>query len=90
MSDPQVTHDLGNGYGYWWAQDRSSIGFKCPHRKRTIPLKGEGAWTLVSEEPLTITPSINCLDCGCHAFITDGRWTGGPAPDSQEKRETHE
>jgi hypothetical protein len=37
-------------------------------------------WTLVSEEPLTLTPSIRCscdLDHqgeGQHGFITAGRW----------------
>lgn len=30
--------------------------------------------TLVSTEPLTITPSILCPDCGLHGFVTDGRW----------------
>lgn len=34
---------------------------------------GEGH-TIVSENPLTITPSILCPDCGLHGFITDGRW----------------
>ena len=25
-------------------------------------------------DPVTITPSILCPDCGTHGFITDGRW----------------
>lgn len=31
-------------------------------------------WTVVSFEPLTITPSILCRICGHHGWITDGRW----------------
>jgi len=27
-----------------------------------------------SEDPLTITPSIVCPDCGLHGFVTDGVW----------------
>lgn len=27
-----------------------------------------------SIEPLTIRPSILCLDCGLHGFIRDGHW----------------
>ena len=30
-------------------------------------------WTVESEEPLTLTPSIAC-ECGLHGFIRDGRW----------------
>ena len=31
-------------------------------------------WTLVQREPLTVTPSILCVDHGTHGFITDGKW----------------
>lgn len=36
---------------------------------------GEGH-TLVSDDPVTVTPSILCPDCGPHGFITEGRWVG--------------
>lgn len=29
---------------------------------------------IISVEPLTISPSILCVDCGLHGFIRDGRW----------------
>ena len=29
---------------------------------------------VVSLEPVTITPSILCEDCGLHGFLTDGVW----------------
>ncbi len=31
-------------------------------------------WTLVSLDPLTVTPSLLCLTCGDHGFITQNRW----------------
>ena len=30
-------------------------------------------WTLVTREPLTLTPSIQCY-CGLHGHITNGKW----------------
>lgn len=50
-----------------------------------VPIKGrdlddfEGrrpTWTLVQEEPLTLTPSIHDPECGLHGFITNGKWNG--------------
>ena len=35
---------------------------------------GSSFWTIVQEEPLTVTPSILCKECGLHGFITDGKW----------------
>lgn len=31
--------------------------------------------TIESREPLSVSPSILCPDCGLHGFITGGRWT---------------
>jgi len=31
-------------------------------------------WTLVSLDPLTVTPSLLCLTCTDHGFITNGKW----------------
>lgn len=31
-------------------------------------------WKLESRDPLTISPSIHCLNCGLHGFVRDGRW----------------
>lgn len=36
------------------------------------------AWELVSEEPLTLEPSLLCRACGTHGYIRGGRWE--PAP----------
>jgi hypothetical protein len=34
----------------------------------------EHRWTVVSFDPLTITPSVLCRTCGDHGYITEGRW----------------
>ena len=31
-------------------------------------------WTVVSEDPLTLEPSIDCGECGCHGHIREGVW----------------
>lgn len=38
-------------------------------------LQLDGGHVVVSEDPLTIAPSILCPDCGLHGFITNGAWT---------------
>jgi len=35
---------------------------------------GQAHHTLVSRDPVTISPSILCSDCQTHGFITDGQW----------------
>jgi hypothetical protein len=31
-------------------------------------------WDVVSEAPLTLSPSVLCRTCGHHGYIRDGRW----------------
>jgi hypothetical protein len=31
---------------------------------------------IIATDPLTISPSILCEDCGLHGFITNGEWRG--------------
>lgn len=51
-----------------------SILFDLPGVKEAFP--GKAVWTVVSYEPLTLTPSVQCGCPGCthHGYITDGRW----------------
>jgi hypothetical protein len=37
-------------------------------------------WTLETQEPITITPSVRCRTCGKHGWIKGGEWV--PASDS--------
>lgn len=32
------------------------------------------AWKVVSDDPLTLEPSIQCRACGDHGHIRNGRW----------------
>ena len=57
--------------------DGSHLEIKCPHMYRFAPLPiGPEGWTIVSTDPLTVTPSILNESCGCHGFITNGAWVG--------------
>lgn len=31
-------------------------------------------WEVISEDPLTLAPSLACGQCGHHGFIRDGKW----------------
>lgn len=35
-----------------------------------------GGHVISQREPLTITPSILCGDCGTHGFVVNGAWNG--------------
>lgn len=59
-------HDCDSEHGHW----ARSAGFKP---ETMLPLGGSG-WTVVSKDPLTISPSILCPACGTHGFIRAGKW----------------
>ena len=42
-----------------------------PFKDRYI--EGQG-WDVLSEEPLTLSPSLLCRTCGHHGFIRNGQW----------------
>jgi hypothetical protein len=49
------------------------------HNCRGLPIGGplDSRWTIVSREPLTVSPSIWCKPpggCGLHGWIRDGKW----------------
>lgn len=29
---------------------------------------------ILSQDPVTVVPSVGCSDCGLHGFVTDGVW----------------
>lgn len=43
-----------------------------------IPFTGRMAapvsWEVLSEEPLTLSPSLACQNCGHHGYIREGKW----------------
>jgi hypothetical protein len=51
----------------------SSIMFDIPAIREAW--NGNGSfWTVDSLEPLTVSPSLLCRECGDHGFIRGGRW----------------
>ena len=81
-ADPWV--DIGGGVsieirrvdgavgGVAYRHKKPSTGGPC---EGYAPVAGPGAlWTLVSSEPLTLAPSLLCLECKHHGFIQNGRW----------------
>lgn len=60
--------------------EHAGIILTCVHGlEGAVPFSGrtpdqrEG-WTVESEDPLTLSPSIVRTECGCHGFIREGRW----------------
>lgn len=49
-----------------------SILFDIPANMEWHPAAPK--WTLVSEQPLHLEPSLLCRICGDHGFIRNGKW----------------
>ena len=79
----------GHGYSRYVNEDEQWIGIIDHHLKPDGKPCGGGAvlfdvpanayasvdkWTLVSEEPFHLEPSLLCRLCGDHGFIREGRW----------------
>lgn len=43
-------------------------------RNHTMLPTGPSNWQIVSNDPLTISPSILCGQCGVHGFFREGKW----------------
>src|SRR5690348_15915346 len=41
---------------------------------RSFEPKQIAAWNVVSDSPLTLSPSIECRVCGDHGFVRGGKW----------------
>lgn len=55
--------------GFDWmhtCNDRRAAGW--------IPVNSPKGWQLVSEDPVTLAPSIRCTVCNCHGYIRNGKW----------------
>lgn len=55
------------------------FGHRCDRGDRGIVIVApllpiNTATNLVSNDPLTIFPSIKCTDCGLHGWVRDGAW----------------
>src|SRR5690348_736682 len=62
--------------GHWgliWYHTRPDTGTPCSGCL-SWDTADANHWTCVSEQPLTLSPSLNCNACGRHGFIENGRW----------------
>lgn len=50
----------------------SAIYFDLPETREYNDKRA--VWQVQSWEPLTVKPSLLCLTCGNHGFVTNGRW----------------
>jgi len=62
-----------DGVHFWWEHDCHAELFGTYRDVTYMPHSG-GTWRVVQADPLTVSPSINCLGCGTHGFITNGEW----------------
>lgn len=72
-------HDHGRVHTLHYPDGTIRIGHKCirPRDGSTLivaPALTTPGHVVVSTDPVTITPSILCEDCGMHGYITDGVW----------------
>lgn len=71
---PSAAGDLaGQLAGYRITHFRPGTTELCEPEGSWIPV-GEDGWTLVSEDPLTLAPSLRCTVCGDHGFVRGGTW----------------
>ena len=55
--------------------DDAVAHFQSSRNHTMLPLRASG-WTVVTKEPLTVSPSILCGQCGLHGFWREGKWVG--------------
>lgn len=67
-----AVHQYANG-DFGIAHNCKMIGEDQQLRHAPI-LDWAGGHQILQREPLTITPSIQCSDCGLHGFITNDVW----------------
>lgn len=83
-----IGHTAGPSYRVLFYEDGTArFEHRCDRGKRGVvvcapalrlgPHAGEyllGGHRIERADPLTISPSILCSDCGTHGFVRDGRW----------------
>lgn len=75
--------DVGSGHVVLFYRDGQNVTARFQHRcdrgARGVVicaplLQVPHGHQVVSRDPLTISPSILCTDCGTHGFVTNGVW----------------
>ena len=73
-------HECADVAAEWAAKghaldEESARFFQEGRNHEMLPLGPQG-WTVQQREPLTISPSILCKQCGTHGFFREGKWVG--------------
>ncbi len=72
-----IEHDAPSECPYKGIKFGATTDFRCAGGVSVVPIPDKPdrpIWTVLSEDPLTLTPSILC-DCNAfHGFITNGLW----------------
>lgn len=72
--------DAGNGVRFAVSENELLIEHVCSESwdgspaLACLPLYGTRGWKLEQRDPVTISPSILCMNCRHHGFIRDGKW----------------
>lgn len=74
--------DHGQIQTLWYPDGGVGIRHQCTRERDGLTvfvapflqLQEGGGHTVVSENPVTVSPSIACGDCGLHGFLADGVW----------------
>ena len=67
---------------HFYADGTATFAHRCDRGDRGVILCSpllqlhNGGHRIVTADPLTVSPSILCGDCGTHGFVTDGVWMG--------------
>lgn len=69
-----ATVTAGDDSGIWWYHSRPGGKGQCSGSVGFQGRDSDGKWTVVQEDPLTLSPSLNCTACGRHGYIENGRW----------------
>lgn len=48
--------------------------FDLPEVRAISPAPDDGVWQVESWDPITLSPSVECLVCGDHGWVRSGRW----------------
>lgn len=73
--EPVTTEGVVSGLAFC----HPTIGSPGSRCQSWVPFAGrpygdDYGWLVVSEEPLTLTPSLLCRTCGHHGHIRAGKW----------------
>lgn len=82
MVRDSAPNDLGDDKSWGWALNEPAArnlywAHRCKEGRLALGIVEISTGLkhrVTSEDPLTVTPSLLCIECKTHGFIRDGRW----------------